>query len=246
VVVPFPMSGENRRAREAQLGAVQLGPGIEFHFRPVRAAPANYTSEHDSVLADVSILDACKRAQDEGYDAVCIDTMSDSGLAAARSVLDIPVIGPGRASMLAALMLGERFSILIMWERWRHLYRKTLAELDLGRRCASIRSIGVQPDNQSLLAGKEEDVFPRLLDAARTCIERDGAEVILLGSTTMHQAHGYLAARLPVPVINPGPLTYKLAEAALALGLKHSRKAFPKPLAPRLDVIDAFFDGLKS
>jgi len=104
----------------------------------------------------------------------------------------------------------------------------------------------VQPDNQSLLAGKEEDVFPRLLDAARTCIERDGAEVILLGSTTMHQAHGYLAARLPVPVINPGPLTYKLAEAALALGLKHSRKAFPKPLAPRLDVIDAFFDGLKS
>jgi allantoin racemase len=240
------MSGENRRAREAQLGAVQLGPGIEFHFRPVRAAPANYTSEHDSVLADVSILDACKRAQDEGYDAVCIDTMSDSGLAAARSVLDIPVIGPGRASMLAALMLGERFSILIMWERWRHLYRKTLAELDLGRRCASIRSIGVQPDNQSLLAGKEEDVFPRLLDAARTCIERDGAEVILLGSTTMHQAHGYLAARLPVPVINPGPLTYKLAEAALALGLKHSRKAFPKPLAPRLDLIDAFFDGLKT
>ena len=246
VVVPFPMSEDNRRAREAQLGAVQLGPGIEFHFRPVRAAPANYTSEHDSVLADVSILDACKRAQDEGYDAVCIDTMSDSGLAAARSVLDIPVIGPGRASMLAALMLGERFSILIMWERWRNLYRKTLAELDLGRRCASIRSIGVQPDNQSLLAGKEEDVFPRLLDAARTCIERDGAEVILLGSTTMHQAHGYLAARLPVPVINPGPLTYKLAEAALALGLKHSRKAFPKPLAPRLDVIDAFFDGLKS
>ncbi|HEX6317956.1 MAG TPA: aspartate/glutamate racemase family protein [Burkholderiales bacterium] len=246
VVVPFPMSEENRRAREAQLGAVQLGPGIEFHFRPVRAAPANYTSEHDSVLADVSILDACKRAQDEDYDAVCIDTMSDSGLAAARSVLDIPVIGPGRASMLAALMLGERFSILIMWERWRHLYRKTLAELDLGRRCASIRSIGVQPDNQSLLAGKEEDVFPRLLDAARTCIEQDGAEVILLGSTTMHQAHGYLAARLPVPVINPGPLTYKLAEAALALGLKHSRKAFPKPLAPRLDVIDAFFDGLKS
>ena len=239
------MSEDNRRAREAQLGGVQLGPGIEFHFRPVRAAPANYTSEHDSVLADVSILDACKGAQAEGYDAVCIDTMSDSGLAAARSLLDIPVIAPGRASMLTALMLGERFSILIMWERWRHLYRKTLAELDLGTRCASIRSIGVAPDNQALLAGKEEEVFPRLLEAARACVERDGAEVILLGSTTMHQAHGYLAARLPVPVINPGPLTYRLAEAALALGLKHSRKAFPKPLLPRLDLIDAFFERLK-
>jgi len=241
VIVPFPMSEENRRAREAQLEAVQLGPGIEFHFRPVRAAPANYTSEHDSVLADISIVDACKNAQAEGYDAVCIDTMSDSGLAAARSLLDIPVIGPGRASMLAALTLGERFSILIMWDRWRHLYRKTIAELGLGARCASIRSIGVAPDNQALLAGKEDEVFPRLLEAARACVEQDGAEVILLGSTTMHQAHGYLAGRLAVPVINPGPLTYKLAEAALALGLKHSRKAFPRPLAPRVDLIDAMF-----
>ncbi|MGH8742022.1 MAG: aspartate/glutamate racemase family protein, partial [Burkholderiales bacterium] len=154
-------------------------------------------------------------------------------------------IGPGRASMLTALMLGERFSILIMWERWRHLYRKTIAELDLGARCASIRAIGVAPDNQSLLAGKEDQVFPLLLEAARACIERDGAEVILLGSTTMHQAHGYLAARLPVPVINPGPLTYKLAEAALALGLKHSRKAFPRPLVPRLDLIDSLFHNLR-
>jgi len=245
VVVPFPMSAENRRAREAQLEAVELGPGIAFHFRPVRAAPANYTSEHDSVLADVSILDACKDAQAEGYDAVCIDTMSDSGLAAARSVLDIPVIGPGRASMLAALMLGERFSILIMWDRWRHLYRRTLAELDLGRRCASVRSIGVKPDNQALLAGKEGEVFPLLLAAAQACIEEDGAEVILLGSTTMHQAHAFLAERLPVPVINPGPLTYKLAETALALGLRHSRKAFPRPLAPRTDMIDAMFNELE-
>jgi allantoin racemase len=40
----------------------------------------------------------------------------------------------------------------------------------------------------------------------------DGADVIGLGSTTMHGAHRYLSDRLPVPVINPGPLTYKLAK----------------------------------
>ncbi len=239
VIVPFPMSEANRKQREAQLDAVELGPDIAFHFRPVRAGPANYTSDHDSVLADISILDAGKRAQEEGYDAVCIDTMSDSGLAALRSVLDIPVIGPGRASMLTAMMLGERFSILIMWDRWRHLYKKSILELGLTWRCASIRSIGVEPSNQSLLAGKEDEVFPLLLTAAQRCIDEDGADVILLGSTTMHQAHDYLRARLPVPVINPGPLSYKLAEAALALKLTHSRKAHAKPSVPKLDMIDA-------
>lgn len=238
VIVPFPMSEENRKQREQQLEAVELGPDINFHFRPVRAGPANYTSDHDSVLADISILDAGKRAQEEGYDAVCIDTMSDSGLAALRSVLDIPVIGPGRASMLTALMFGERFSILIMWDRWKHLYKKSILELGLTWRCASVRSIGVEPSNQSLLAGKEDEVFPLLLKAAQRCIDEDGADVILLGSTTMHQAHAYLRDRLPVPVINPGPLSYKLAEAALALKLTHSRKAWGKPAVPKLDMID--------
>ncbi len=239
VIVPFPMGEESRQQRMAQMQAVQLGPDIEFDFRPVRAAPANYTSEHDSVLADISIMDAGKDAEAEGYCAVCIDTMSDSGLNALRSMLSIPVIGPGRASMLMAMTLGERFSILIMWERWRHLYRKTIAELGLEYRCASVRSIGVEPDNQSLLAGKEEQVLPLLYEAATRCIEEDGAQVILLGSTTMHQAHAYLSERLPVPVVNPGPLTYKLAEMVLALKLVQSRKAFPRPLVPRETMMDA-------
>jgi hypothetical protein len=35
--------------------------------------------------------------------------------------------------------------------------------------------------------------------------------------------------RLPVPVINPGLLMYKLCEAFLELGRAHGKKAFPSP-----------------
>ena len=45
-----------------------------------------------------------------------------------------------------------------------------------------------------------------------------------MGSTTMHQAVPYLRENLPVPVINPGPLTYKLAECCIGLGLSQSRR----------------------
>jgi allantoin racemase len=239
VIVPFPMSAENLAQRRDQIKAVALGPDIAFDFEPVKVAPKNYVSASDMALAEFGILEAGLDAERRGYDAVCIDTVSDSGLAALRSELSIPVIGPGRASVLTALMFGNRFSILAMWPHWRHFYIRTLTDLGLAGKCASIRWIDATPDNQGLLAGKEDEVFPALEAVARRCIAEDGAEVILLGSTTMHQAHAHLAARLPVPVINPGPLSYKLAEAALGLGLTHSRAAFPASPAPRHAAIHA-------
>lgn len=246
VIVPFAMSADNLLLRQQQLAGVQFGPDIAFEYRSVRAGPVNYSSHHDFVLAEAANFEAGCRAQDEGFAAVCIDTMSDSGVAALRSVLDIPVFGPGKVAMLTALMLGDRFSILTMASRWKPLYKKALDELGLHHKCASVRAIEVPPDNQALLAGKEDEVFPLLEQAARKAIDEDGAEVLILGSTTMHQAHAYLQQRLPVPLINPGPLSYKMAEAALGLGLRHSRAAYPKPLHPRLDMLSAMFDAAQN
>lgn len=246
VVVPFAMSEDNLLLRQGQLSGLDFGPEVEFIFRPVKAGPVNYSSHHDFVLADIANFEAgCKAAQ-EGFSAVCVDTMSDSGVAALRSVLDIPVFGPGKLSMLTALMLGDRFSILTMASRWKPLYKKALDELGLHHKCASVRAIEVAPDNQALLAGKEEQVFPLLEAAGRRAVEEDGAEVLILGSTTMHQAHAWLKERLPVPVINPGPLSYQIALAMLGAGLRHSRLGYPNPMHPRLDMLESMLRAAQS
>lgn len=242
VLVPFAFDEKGLAKRRAQLDSVELGPDIQFDFRPVKAGPALYDSWHDLVLADMSMFEAGLDAEESGYDAVCIDTMSDSGVNALRSVLEIPVIGPGRASYLVALMLGSKFSVLTQWDRWQALYKKGLAEYGLAEHCASIRSINTPPDVENLLGGKEEEVFPKLVEAGRRCIE-DGGEVICLGSTTMHEAHGHLAENLPVPVINPGPLTYALAELMLGLRLSQSRAAYPEPSVAKLEMAHEMLDA---
>lgn len=242
VLVPFAFDENGLSKRRAQVNSVTLGPDIEFDFRPVKAGPALYDSYHDYVMADMSMFEAGISAQEDGYDAVCIDTMSDSGLGPLRSILDIPVIGPGQASYLMALMLGSRFSVLTQWDPWIKLYEKTLRDYALVDKCVSIRSPDIMPDPENLLGGKEEVVFPKLVAAGMQCVE-DGAEVICLGSTTMHEAHAHLAENLPVPVINPGPLTYKLAETVLGLGLTHSRKAYPKPTVSKRNLAHAMMDG---
>jgi len=232
VIVPIPMDESGVAHRRAQLPAERIAPGYTVDFEAVRFGAALGDSYYDSLLMDYSVFEAGLDAQDQGYDAVLIDTVSDSGLYALRSRLDIPVVAPGQAALHTALMLGHTVSIVTMWPQWFHFYRKILKEYGLEARCASLRSIDTRPDLQDLLDGKEEVVFEKLERESLAAIKEDGADVILLGSTTMHQSHGYLAERLPAPVINPGVVAYKICELLLDCGLSHSKKAFPPPEMP--------------
>ncbi|NHC62311.1 aspartate/glutamate racemase family protein [Paenalcaligenes suwonensis] len=243
VINPFPLDEEGVARRAAQGQHVELDPSTELVYRPVRVGSTSFMSHHDWLLADIGIYEAAVDAEKEGFDAVVIDTMSDSGMAALRSVLSIPVIGPGKASMLYALTLGNSFSVLAQWKPALPRYKKVIREYGLERQCASVRSFDIEPDFVNLTEGKEDTVFPRMLETAMRCVEEDGAEVICLGSTTMHLAAKYLAEHLPVPLINPGPFSYKLAETLLSLKLTHSRHAYPSPQVRKDELVHALVDA---
>jgi allantoin racemase len=227
-IVPFPLDADGVKLRRAQLPSDLVRPGDTVDFVPAKNAGAWLDSEYDSVLADLLIFEAGLKAEEEGYDAVCIDTMSDSGLHALRSRLKIPVVAPAVASFHLACMLGHKFTVITMWDRWVYLYKKHLNEYHLGERCASLRHINEKPDLSELLTGKEE-TFRKLEAEAWKAIRDDGADVIILGSTTMHQSQRYLSERLPVPVLNPGLVAYKVAQLLVELKLAHSKTAYPLP-----------------
>lgn len=240
IIIPIPMDQAGALNRASQLPDNLILPGFHPEFVPVARGASLADSAYDVLLMDFSVVEAGLRAQEEGYSAVCIDTVSDSGLAALRSRLDIPVIAPGMSAFHMACMLGKKFSVITMWDEWFPLYEKTLTEYRLWERVASLRSINTRPDLKELLGGKEEVVFAKLEAEALKAMEEDGADVIVLGSTTMHQSHAYLSERLPIPVINPGQVSYKLCELMLNLGLSHSRKAYPAPENPNDAAYHAF------
>ncbi|WP_448586743.1 aspartate/glutamate racemase family protein [Thermaurantiacus sp.] len=237
VIVPIPMGPEGVAARAAQLPPHLVSPGFVPEFVAVPWGAALGDSYHDMLLMDWTVFQAGIDAEREGHAGVLIDTVSDSGLRALRSALTIPVVGPGEAAFATAMMLGKRFTVLSMWPQWFPLYEKTLTEYGWWDRVASLRSIETRPDLTELLAGKEDVVFARLKAEAEAAIAEDGADVIVLGSTTMHQSAAYLAANLPVPVINPGQVAWKQLELLLSLGLSHSKVAFPAPEVDRCESI---------
>jgi allantoin racemase len=238
VLVPFALAEEDIAKRREQTAEVELRPGVTFDFRPVAAGPSSFMSPHDWALMDIALFEAGLSAADDGYDAVLIDTVSDSGADALRSMLDIPVLAPGRASLLFALSLGRKFGILAQWEPALARYRKVIDEWGFAAHCAGVEHFDTPPDFAALIGDKAATTLPKMEAACRRLVDR-GADVICLGSTTMHQAHHHLSEVLEVPVINPGPLSYKLMESFLALGLTHSRRAYPRPQVAKAPMIHA-------
>ena len=238
MIVPVPVPSLALPGFAAQIPAELVRRDIQIDFFGTRHGASLLDSPYEATLADMWVLEAGARAEEEGYAAVCINSMSDSGLAALRSRLTIPVVGPGRASFHLAADLGKRFSVLTMWPRWHWIYEKLALETGLGNRLASIRDIDTRPDTAELLAGKEDIVFAKLEVAARKAIEEDGADVLILGSTTMHQSHSWLAPRLEVPLLNPGLVAFKQCEMLLDLGLSHSKRRYFAPEAAKDDLLD--------
>lgn len=243
-ILPVPVPEAGLAAFRDQLPADVVDPDVEVRFAaPASGAVNMLDSAYERVLADAGVLAVGASAETDGYGAVVINSMSDSAIGALRSRLSIPVVGACQASMAVAALLGHRIGVVTMWPPWHDLYRPSAAAMGLTGRLVSIRDIGVRPDAAELLTGKEDTVFPRLLQECRAAIETDRAEVLILGSTTMHQSHRYLTEHLDVPVINPGVAAHQIAQQLLRAGLSHSRHTYPAPAQPADDLLNTFATG---
>lgn len=229
VITPVPVPPVAHPLFTGQIPAEFVSPGTTLEFAFAREGGFFLDSYYDSALASVFVLEEAQKAEAEGCDAVCVCTMTDTGLEAVRSRLSIPVVGAGMSSFLLACSLGDRFSIITLWDRWIPPYKKNLRQYGLLDRLASVRHINTHPNLEALLTGKEEVVFGALEKAARQAIDEDGADVIVLGSTTMYQSHRYLTEKLDVPVVNPALVGVQACENLLNLGLTHSKRSYVEP-----------------
>ena len=128
MIVPVPVPKEALEAFASQIPAHLVAPGVTVEFACAARGGTALDSHYEGVIADAYCLEAGARAEAEGCAAVCINSMSDSGVAALRSRLTIPVVGTAQSTYALAGQLGRRFSILSMWDRWRWLFDKVLRE----------------------------------------------------------------------------------------------------------------------
>ena len=174
------------------------------------------------------ILERVKQAEKEGCDAVVIDCFSDVALEAARTIAQIPIIGPFQSSLHVACLLADRFGLIIPREEGIPSCSRLARGHGMADRIASIKAFSI-PFLE--FRDKKDEVETKLAKLVQESVD-EGAELIIIGCTAMFPAMGIgsaekLSAKLGITLIDTIGLSLKLAEMLVSLNLRQSKLAFP-------------------
>ncbi len=227
VIIPnVGMKPETLRAREVMLKQYAM-PDTVISADCIDRGPESIESNYDEVLASVYILESIKKAEADGFDVVIIYCGSDPAIEAARELVNIPVIGPGRISMMMAQELAYKFSIITAVEssisRDEEHFRKMGFD---PTRLVSVRSLDIPV---SRIRNDMEYTYQAIIKAGRKAIEEDGAHGLVLKCLGTAGLGRRVQEELGVPVIDPAFLAVKYAELIAGLGLVYSKKSYTKP-----------------
>jgi allantoin racemase len=198
--------------------------------------PESIEGRFDEIVSAYWTLDCVMQVAPD-YDGVLVACFGPHpAIDGIREATSLPTMGIMEAAILYALPLGARFSIVTTSPRWQPLLEEGVHALGLDSRCASVRSTGLAVLDLERLP--TEQVCKRLADEARLAVERDHAEVILLGCAGMAGLEDSVSAATGVPVVDAVWAGVVLVGALARGGARTSKRNLYRPVdrRPGVDV----------
>src|ERR1700733_6070124 len=152
-----------------------------------------------------------------GCDAAIIAAFADPRVGGARELLSIPVIGMAEAAMLTACMLGRRFSIVTFAAAMGPWYRECVDYNGLSGRLASIVCVRGGFRDINTVQDEKADA---LVEACSLAVERDEADVMILGGAPLAGLAAKVADRVPVPLVDGVAAAVRQAEVVASLRVR--------------------------
>lgn len=140
-------------------------------------------------------------------DGMIVGAFGDPGIAALRASTHKPVVGICEAAVLEAARDGRRFGIATVTPALAGLIEAKIADAGVAAYHTGIR---LTPGDPLAIAADPEALHDALALAVAECIERDGAEAVVIGGGPLGQAARTLAPYFGIPIIAPIPAAMRL------------------------------------
>lgn len=188
----------------------------EVEVKYIKEAPPGIESYHEAAISEKYLLDKFEEWKEQ-YDGFIVACHSDIGVDLLRELTDKPVIGIGEASMLFALPLGHKFSILSLKRKKIPQKEDLVKKYGLINRCASIRATGL-----GVIANYQEKK-EKLIQEGMKAVEEDGAEILILGCAGMAGIDKEIEKIVGVPVIDGVVSALLIIESLIRYGVNTSK-----------------------
>lgn len=194
-------------------------PGTEIVTATGRFGARIINTRAENAIAQHALVELVAEHH-KGCDAVLIGVSYDTGLAAARELLPIPVVGMTEAALHTACFLGGQFGMITFERRSEPVYRELIASYGLATRLGALRSIQANPTD---MYRNPAMVEAQLVEAAGRLIDVDNVDVIIISGAAMAGMPRRIQDRVPVPVIDGVNCGTRLAEMLARLQLPKPR-----------------------
>jgi allantoin racemase len=201
-------------------------PGTELVFATSSFGARVIASRTENAVAQHSTVDLAARYSKD-CDGVQIAVSYDSGLRAARELLDPPVLAMTEASLLAALMLGSRVGLIIWGQGATALYHEIIDSYGLGSRICGSRRLDLPMPIDAISRAKMDDA---IIAAAHDLMDQHEAEaIVLVGAVLAGRSHD-LQERIPIPLLDGIRCGLPMLEAMVRIGaLPPARGSYARP-----------------
>ncbi len=190
------------------------------------------------ILEAPSIIAKIFWASENGYDAVVSSNTFDPGVDGARLAVNIPVIGPLRATMHVALTLADRVGVTVPLKTHVPYTRRILRAYGLERFVTDIVPIDIYRGVQQ----RKDEIFDKTATLIRSMVDR-GAEIILpLGGALIPYVvdPDDLARETGVQVLNTKACSIAMAEMCVRFGMTQSNLTYPRAKLKSADFNEGF------
>jgi len=166
---------------------------FEVLCKPTPDAPHFIETYEDEIKAAPGMIRLIRENEDN-FDAFIIACHCDPNLDLMKEITKKPVVGIGEASMKIASMLGHRFSVVSSTKHSIPNKEALVRKYYLQDALASVRA----PTEEMSECSDEE----KYIKVAKSAIEKDMAEVIVLGCAGMTGLDKRMEGELGVPVLD--------------------------------------------
>lgn len=154
-----------------------------------------------------AVVDLAHATDFAAYDGAIVAAFGDPGLASARAICPVPMVGIAEAGMGEAAAGGRRFVVVTTTTHLVGAIERRAAAYGHAATFAGVRL--TEGDIHALMADPAA-LETALAQACERAIAEDGAQAIVIGGGPLATAARALVARFGVPIVEPIPAAMRL------------------------------------